>query len=71
MANANITPSNVYILNEVRRENKFMGQVDKIWLWHRRMGHINFDNLVKINKTQAITDMAGISKPTSIICNPY
>jgi hypothetical protein len=47
-----------------------MGQVNKIWLWHRRMGHIKFDILVKLSKTQAVRDMPRISKPTDIICKP-
>jgi hypothetical protein len=34
------------------------------------MGHINFENLVKLKKTQAIRDMARISKPTDTICKP-
>jgi hypothetical protein len=68
VANANRTPSNVYILNEAKGEKCCMGQVDKSLLWHRRMDHINFDNLVKPNKTQALKDMPRISKPTNAIC---
>ena len=28
----------------------FIAQAEEIWLWHRRLCHINFDNLVKIRK---------------------
>jgi transposase InsO family protein len=35
------------------------------------MGHINFENLVKLNKTRAVRDMPRISKSTDIICKPY
>jgi hypothetical protein len=70
VANANKTPSNVYILNEVKGDKCCMGQVDESCLLHRRMGHINFDNLVKLNKTQVVKDMLRISKPTDTICKP-
>jgi len=39
-------------------------------LWHRRMGHINFDNLVKLNHIQAARDMPKITKPANTICKP-
>jgi hypothetical protein len=67
VANANRTPSNVYILNEVKADKCCMGQVKESWLWHRRMVHINFDNLVKLSKTQAVRDMPRISKPIDTI----
>jgi hypothetical protein len=31
------------------------------------MGHIDFDNVVKLSKTQAVRDMPRISKPTNTI----
>ena len=45
-----------------------MGQVDQSWLWNRIMGHINFDNLVKISKKQVVRDMPTIVKPSYHIC---
>jgi hypothetical protein len=39
----------VYILDEINGGKCFMGKIDEIWLWHKRMGHMNFENLVKIN----------------------
>ena len=45
-----------------------MGQRDESWLWHRRMGHINFDNLVKINKKEAFRDMPKIIKSSDVVC---
>jgi hypothetical protein len=43
-------PNNKYVLDEVKGEKCFMVHIDRRWLWHRRMGHIKFDNLEKINK---------------------
>jgi hypothetical protein len=62
------TQNNVYIIDEVNGEKRFMGQTDEIWLWHKRMGHMNFENLVKINTKQAIRDMPKITKPSNTIC---
>jgi hypothetical protein len=51
------TPSNIYVLNEIGKERCFLGKDDESWLWHRRMGHINFDNLVKINRKEAVREI--------------
>ena len=40
--------NNVYI-----RENEnqcHLSMVDEIWLWHKRMGHLKFDNLIEVRK---------------------
>ena len=42
--------------------------MDNSWLWHRRLGHINFDNLVKISKLGAVRNLPKITKPTNSIC---
>jgi len=41
---------------------------DDSWLWHRRLGHINFDNLVKISKLGAVRNLPKIIKPSNPIC---
>jgi hypothetical protein len=35
-----------------------MSQIDENWLWIRRMGHINFDNLVKVSNKEAVRGMS-------------
>jgi hypothetical protein len=35
------------------------------------MGHINFDNIVKVNKKEEIREIPKISKPTNILCKHY
>jgi hypothetical protein len=62
------SPNNIYILDEIRGEKCCMGQIDQSWLWHRRMGHLHFDNLVKISKRQVVRDMPPIIKPSDPIC---
>jgi hypothetical protein len=46
----------------------FLGKEDESWLWHRRMGHIHFDNLFKVNKREAVREMPQITKPTNTLC---
>jgi hypothetical protein len=55
--NVVITPNNVYILDVINGEKCFMGKIDESWLWHKRMGHMNIDNMVKISTKQVIRDM--------------
>lgn len=44
-----------------------MGQVDDSWLWHRRLGHINFDNLVKMSSKEDVRHIPKITKPANTI----
>jgi len=45
-----------------------MGQINKSWLWHRTMSHMNFDNMVKISTKQAMRDRPKIFKPSNTLC---
>jgi hypothetical protein len=54
IATAARTSSNIYMLSEIENEKCFLGKEDESCLWHRRMGHINFDNLVKVRKREAV-----------------
>lgn len=70
VTNANGTLINVYFLDELKEEKCCMVQADKNQLWNRMMGHIKFDNLVKLSKTQEVRDMPRISKPMETNCKP-
>jgi len=39
---------NIYILDGSKIEKHCIGKINKRWLWHKRLGHINFDKLVKV-----------------------
>ena len=45
-----------------------MNLVDESWLWHRRLGYINFDNIVKFINIQAVRNLPKITKPSNPIC---
>jgi hypothetical protein len=52
------TSSNIYVLSEIGNEKCCLGKEDESWLWHRRMGHMHFDNLVKVSKREAVREMS-------------
>jgi hypothetical protein len=51
------TSSNIYVLSEIGNEKCCLGKEDESWLWHIRMGHMHFDNLVKVSKREAVKEM--------------
>ena len=62
------TFENVYILNTKLNEECHLKIMDERWLWHRRLGHINFDNMVKVSKLGAVRNLPKITKPLNPIC---
>ena len=68
IATAVRTSSNIYVLSEFGNQKCCLGKEDESWLWHRRMGHIHFDNLVKVRKREAVKEMPQIMKPTNTLC---
>ena len=57
VARAARTSSNIYVLSEIGNEKSCLGKEDEIWLWNRILGHIHFDNLVKVNKREAVREI--------------
>jgi hypothetical protein len=68
IATAARTSSNIYVLSEIGNEKCCLGKEDESWLWHKRMGHIHFLNLVKVNRREAVREMPQITKPTNTLC---
>jgi hypothetical protein len=64
------TKNNVYVLKE-NREECHLSKPDESWLWHRRLGHLNFDHLIKLKNLKAVKDLPRISKPQDSMCKPY
>jgi hypothetical protein len=62
------TSNNIYVISEIGNEKCFLGKEDESWLWQRRMGHKHFDNLVKVNKREAVREMPQITKSTNTLC---
>ena len=38
-------------------------QVEESWLWHKRMCHVNFDNLVNIRENRRVRGIPSLKKP--------
>jgi hypothetical protein len=64
------TYNNVYVLKE-DREECHLSKHDESWLWHRRLGHLNFDHLIMLKNLEAVKDLLRISKPQDSVCKPY
>jgi hypothetical protein len=65
------TPENVYIVDGKLNEEFHMNIVDESWLWDGRLGHINFDNLVKVNNLGAVINFPKIIKPSNTMWRHY
>jgi hypothetical protein len=61
------TQNNMYVLNDIGRERQ-LGKENEIWIWHIRMGYMNFDNLVKRNRKEEVKEIHEISKPANTLC---
>jgi hypothetical protein len=51
------TSSNIYVLSEIGNEKCCLGKEAESWIWHKIMGHIHFDNLVKVKKREVVREM--------------
>ena len=69
LATTTRNPNNIYVLDEIESEKCHLGKEDESWLWHKIMGHIHFDNLIKIYKNQAVRNMSEVTNPAAnIVC---
>lgn len=59
--------TNVYVLKE-EKEECHLSKYDESWLWHRRLGHLNFDHLIKLAKNGVVKDFPKISNPYDFVC---
>ena len=41
----------------------FIAQVEEIWLWKKRLCHVNFDSLLKIRKHKRVRGIPSLKKP--------
>ena len=45
-----------------------MSQIVEIFIWHRRMGNFNLDNLMKSSKKGVVSNFPKIIKPPNHVC---
>jgi hypothetical protein len=63
------TKNNVYVLKE-RKEECHLSKYDESWLWHRRLGHLNFNHIINLRNNGVVKDVPNISKPYEYVCKP-
>ena len=61
------TKNNVYVLKE-EQEECHLSKYDEIWIWHRRLGNLNFDHIIKFVNNGAVKDLPNISNPYESVC---
>jgi hypothetical protein len=61
------TENNLYVLKE-DKEKCHLRKLDESWLWHKRLGHLNFYHIVKLNNEVVVKDLPRISKPNNFVC---
>jgi hypothetical protein len=61
------TSRNIYVLSEIGNEKCFLGKEYESWLWHIRMGHIHFDNLIKVRERESVREIPEIMKPSNTL----
>ena len=45
-----------------------LSKLEESWLWHRRLGHLNFDHIISLRKNNVVKDIPAIKKPPNTIC---
>ena len=53
---------------DLSEETCMITQLDDIWLWHKRLCHVNFDNLVEISNKKKVRGLPRLKKPENVIC---
>ena len=61
------TESNVYIVKE-EDEACRLSKLEESWLWHKILGHLSFDHIMRLRKKKAVRDMPEIKRPSNTIC---
>ena len=44
-------------------------RLDDTWLWHKRLCHVNLDNLISISHMKRVRDLPKLKKLDNLICN--
>ncbi|XP_059072885.1 uncharacterized protein LOC131873719 [Cryptomeria japonica] len=74
IANGFRTLGNLYHLSDSKNQEQSAGMcvmsyIDENWLRHKRFGHVNFDNMVRISKNENVRGLPLISRPTNSVCS--
>lgn len=62
------TSGNAHYIKDNNGNIYYLSQSNEFYLWHERMGHVNFYNMIKINNFKAVGDLPNIINPNDIVC---
>ena len=61
------TKGNLFYL-DLGECSRFIAQIEESYLWHKRLCHVNFDNMVKITKFKIVRGIPNLKKPNVGLC---
>ena len=61
------TRGNIFYL-DIEDATCLVVEFDDVWLWHKRLCHVNFDNLVSINNMRKVRGLSKLKKLDNIMC---
>ena len=61
------TRSNQFYL-DINDATCLIVKTDDVWLWNKRLYHVNFDNLININNMKKVRGFPKLKKPNNIMC---
>src|SRR5271156_6793050 len=61
------TKGNLFYLNDTNI-TCLMARNEDIWLWHKRLCHVHFDNMIRIINKRKVRGLPSIAKPDHVMC---
>ena len=61
------TRNNVFYL-DIEDATCLIAKFDDVWIWHKRLCHVNFDNLISISNIKRVRGFLKLKKLDNIIC---
>ena len=53
---------------DLSNETCLFAQQEDVWLWHKRLCHVNFDNVVNISKMKKVRGFQKLKKSDNAMC---
>ena len=60
------TRSNIFYL-DIEDATCLIVKFDDVWLWHKRLCHVNFDNLISVRTMKKVRGLPKLKKPNNMI----
>ena len=67
IAKGDQTRSNLFYL-DIDDATFLVAKFDDVWLWYKRLCHVNLDNLISINNMKRVRGLPKLKKLDNVIC---